>query len=176
MKTLALLLTFALAIAVTTLAVFAAEPAKSPDAVTNHPLEFIDTSFENASPVWYEFAPDGAVLVYLLYDHERSSPNRAAGHIHFQLHAKPGSRLTLEFRNLDNVWNGVSGSIARELKTVVISQDGREWQSVPLESVPENRVQLRVEMPGPRLYVPRVEPYRLSDLDNFLASIRTNRL
>ena len=151
-------------------------PAKSARADTNHPLEFIDTSFENASPVWYEIAPDGTVLVHLLYDHERSSPNRAAGHIHFQLHAKPGSKLTLEFRNLDNVWNGVSGSIARELKAVVVSQDGQQWRSVPLESQPENRVQLRVEMPGSRLYVARVEPYRLSDLDQFLAGIRTNRL
>ncbi len=173
MKTRAPLLTFALTAAG---AAFAAEPAKSPVAVTNHPLEFIDTSFENASPVWYEFAPDGTVLVHLLYDHERSSPNRAAGHIHFQLHAKPASRLTLEFTNLDNVWNGVSGSIARELKAVVISEDSREWKSVPLESLPENRVRLHVEMPGPRLYVARVEPYRLSDLDKFLAGIRTNRL
>src|SRR5688572_25746510 len=143
---------------------------------TNHPLEFIDTSFENASPVWYEFAADGTVLVHLLYDHERSSPNRAAGHIHFRLHAKPGAKLTLEFKNLDNVWNGVGGSVARELKTVVISEDGREWKSVPTESLPENRVRLHVTMPGPRLYVARVEPYRLSDLDRFLAAIRANRL
>jgi hypothetical protein len=35
-------------------------------------FQYIDTSFENASPVWYERAPDGAILVYLLYDHERS--------------------------------------------------------------------------------------------------------
>ncbi len=166
----------ALAVVVAALGTSAAEPVKSSVIPTNHPLEFIDTSFENASPVWYEFAPDGTVLVHLLYDHERSSPNRAAGHIHFQLHAKPGSRLTLEFRNLDNVWNGVSGSIARELKTVVISENGRAWKSVPLESLPENRVRLHVEMPGPRLYVARVEPYRLSDLDKFLAGIRTNPL
>lgn len=144
-------------------------------APANHPLEFIDTSFENASPVWYEFAEDGTVLVQLLYDHERSSPNRAAGHIHFQLHAKPGARLTLEFRNLDNVWNGVSGSVARELKTVVVSEDGRQWKPVPTESLPENRVRLHVAMPGPRLFVARVEPYRLSDLDRFLAAIRTKR-
>jgi hypothetical protein len=157
------------------LVAFAAEPANSFQA-TNHPLEFIDTSFENASPVWYDFAPDGSVLVHLLYDHERSSPNRAAGHIHLRLHARPGSKLTLEFRNLDNVWNGVSGSVARELKTVVISEDGRAWKSVPLESLPENRVLLHIEMPGPRLFVARVEPYRLSDLDRFLNDIRTNRL
>src|SRR5688572_1935021 len=56
-------------------------------------LEFIDTSFENASPVWYEQATDGTILVNLLYDHERASPNRAAGHIHFLVHAKLGSKL-----------------------------------------------------------------------------------
>src|SRR5439155_1541947 len=60
----------ALPVALTTLAAFGAEPAKSPVAITNHPLEFIDTSFENASPVWYEFAPDSPVLVHLLYDVE----------------------------------------------------------------------------------------------------------
>src|SRR5690349_3095695 len=48
-------------------------------------LEFIDTSFENASPLWYDFAPDGTINIHLLYDHERDSPNRAAGHFHFLL-------------------------------------------------------------------------------------------
>jgi hypothetical protein len=163
------LILFAIIVVMTHLA--AAQPVAAP---TNHPLEFIDTSFENASPVWYEFAADGTVLVHLLYDHERSSPNRAAGHVHLQLHAKPGAKLTLEFRNLDNVWNGVTGSVARELKTMVISTNGRDWKSVPLESIPTNRVQLHLEMPGPRLYVARLEPYRISDLDKFVAEIRTH--
>jgi hypothetical protein len=166
----------ALVFALASSAVFAAEPAKSPVITTNHPLEFIDSSFENASPVWYELAPDGTILVHLLYDHERESPNRAAGHIHFQVHAKTGSRLTIEFKNLDNVWNGTSGSVARELKAVVISENGWQWKPVPLESLPENRVRLHLEMPGPRLYVARVEPYRLSDLEKFLSAIRTNRM
>jgi len=138
-------------------------------------LEYIDTSFENASPLWYEFAPDGAINIYLLYDHERSSPNRAAGHFHFLLQARAGSELTLEFKNLDNVWNGQAGSVAKELKTAVISQDGRDWRAVPLESLPENRARLTLRMPGPRLYVARVEPYRLSDLDQLLASIGNDR-
>ena len=165
-----------LALATMALPAFAAEPARSPITITNHPLQFIDTSFENASPIWYELAPDGVVLIHLLYDHERSSPNRAAGHIHLQLQAKPESKLTLEFTNLDNVWNGVSGSIARELKTVVTSENGHDWKPVPLESLAANRVRLHIEMPGPSLYVARVEAYRLSDLDRFLASLRSNRL
>ena len=137
-------------------------------------LEFIDTGFENASPVWYDTGPDDVTRVYLMYDHERGSPNRAAGHFHFRLHAKAGSVQTLEFKNLDNVYNGRPGSVANELKTAVISQDGRDWRTIPLERLNGDRVRLTVTMPGPALYVARVEPYRLSDLENWLATIRPN--
>ncbi|WP_205679173.1 GDSL-type esterase/lipase family protein [Aquisphaera insulae] len=139
-------------------------------------LEYIDTAFENASPLWYEAAPDGTILVHLLYDHERSSPNRAAGHIHFRLVAKPGTALTLEFRNLDNVWNGKPASIADELGVVVLSPDGKAWTPAPLERLPGNRVRLAVTMPGPSLYLARAEPYRLSDLEAWLASIAKDPL
>ena len=139
-------------------------------------LEFIDTGFENASPLWYEAAPDGTILLYLMYDHERNSPNRAAGHFHFRIHAKAGSVLTLEFKNLDNVWNGRRASVADELKAAVVSSDGREWRPVALKRLAGDRVQLTVTMPGPELYVARAEPYRLSDLDAWLASIRPNPL
>ena len=154
------------------------EAADSPlaSAARDTGLEFIDTSFENASPLWYEFGADGTVMVNLLYDHERNSANRAAGHFHFLLHARPGSKLTLEFKNLDNVWNGTPGSVARELKTAVVSENGRDWKPLATESLPENRVRLTVEMPGPRLYVARIEPYRISDLERLLGTIRRNPL
>jgi hypothetical protein len=139
-------------------------------------LVFLDTSFENASPVWHETAADGTILVHLLYDHERSSPNRAAGHIHFRIEAVPGAKLMLEFTNLDNVWNGKPGSVADELRVVVVSENGRDWKPLPTQALPGNRVRLAVEMPGPRLYVARVEPYRLSDLDAWLATLRRNPL
>jgi len=138
-------------------------------------LEFIDTSIENGSPLWHERAADGSIQIQLLYDHERASPNRAAGHIHFLVHGRTGAKLTFEFRNLDNVWNGQPGSVARELKTIVISADGRDWKSVPTESLPGDRVRVAVEMPGPKLYVARLEPYRLSDLERLLESIRAHR-
>jgi hypothetical protein len=137
-------------------------------------LDFIDTSFENASPAWYDRAPDGTIQVHLLYDHERSSPNRAAGHIHLRLHGRTGSKLTLEFMNLDNVYNGKPGSVAGELKSVVISENGRDWTPMPTDSLPQNRVRLTVVMPGPVLYLARLEPYRLSDLDRLMASIRSH--
>jgi hypothetical protein len=139
-------------------------------------LEFIDTSFENASPLWYDVAPDGAIQLHLVYDHERASPNRAAGHVHFRIHARPGAKLTFEFKNIDNVWNGQPGSVAGELKTMMVSGDGRTWKSVPTDPLPGNRVRLSVTMPGATLFVARVEPYRLSDLDRLMAAIRGNPL
>jgi Zinc carboxypeptidase len=138
-------------------------------------LDFIDTTIENGSPMWYEIV-DNVIRLNLIYDHERSSPNRAAGHVHFVLHARPGASFTLEFRNLDNVWNGQPGSVAGELKTVAISDDGKAWTTLPTDSLPGNRVQLRVTMTGRRLYVARMEPYRLSDLDRLLETIRSHRL
>ena len=136
-------------------------------------FEGIDSSFENASPVTYEVV-DGVVRVNLEYDYERGSPNRAAGHIHFLVRAKPGSKLTFEFRNLENVWNGQPASVAAELKSVSLSEDGRTWRPVETQSLPGNRVQLHVEMQSARLYVARIEPYRVSDLDRLLQSIPAN--
>ena len=148
--------------------------AQTPPAPSSHPVEFVDTSFENASPLWYHFAEDGTVEINLLYDHERASLNRAAGHIHFRLQGRAGARVTLEFKNLDNVWNGKPGSVAGELKAVAISANGREWTPAPTEALPGNRIRLQVTMPGPELYVARVEPYRLSELDRLLGSIRAD--
>lgn len=140
------------------------------------PVKFIDTSFENASPLWYDFEDDGTVMIHLLYDAERDSPNRAAGHLHFRIQAEKGKKLTLEFKNLDNIWNGKSGSVAKEIKQVVISQDGNIWTPVRTESPGEGRVRVSLEMPGESLFVARCEPYRLSDLNRFLGEIKTNPL
>ena len=135
---------------------------------------YVAFGFENASPVWTDAAEDGATRVHLLYDHERDSTNRAAGHIHIRIEAAPGSRHTIEFANLDNIWNGRMRSIAPGLKTLVISPDGRDWQIVNTEILPTNRVRLTVDMPGPQLYVARIEPYRLSDLERLLARLRSD--
>ncbi len=151
---------------------FSADAAAAPAP----PLEFIDTSFENASPLWYEFAEDNTVILHLLYDQERNSPNRAAGHFHFRIQAEKGKKLTFEFKDLDNLWNGKPGSVAKEIKQVVVSQDGKTWTPVPTESPEENRVRVTIEMPGTSLFVARCEPYRVSDLNRFMSEIQTNPL
>lgn len=152
-------------------------PAVKP-AVLPGPVDFIDTSFENASPLWYEFAEDGTVMVNLNYDHQRSSLNRAAGHFHFRLQAPRGRRVTLELVNLKNVWNNTPGSVGKEIKQVVVSQDGRNWTPVPTEAPEDGRVRVTLEMPADAdsLYVARAEPYRLSDLNRLIDEIKSSPL
>ncbi len=139
-------------------------------------LEYIHIAFENASPLDWEIDADGVAHVRLLYDHERASPNRAAGHWHFQLHARPGDALTLVLENFDNIWNGRPGSPISDRTSCFLSPDGRAWSAVPAPKIAGNRLQVNLRMEGDTLYLSRLEPYRLSDLDRWLAEIHGHPL
>ena len=139
-------------------------------------LEFINTAFENASPLNWEVDADGTVHAYLLYDYERSSPNRAAGHWHFQVQAAKGADLKIVLHNFDNVWNGKKGSPVSDKTIAYLSHDGRKWTAIPTEKLEGNLIRFRVHMDADSLYVARLEPYRLSDLERLLADIRGNPL
>ena len=139
-------------------------------------LDFIDTSIENGSPLWYEIDTNGGVQIQLLYDHERSSPNRAAGHWHFLIHGRTGAKLTLTLNNLDNIWNGRPGNVAREQSMTMISTNGSDWEPIPIKQTPPGKLTMEIEMPGPQLYVARVEPYGLSNLANLIAKLKNDPL
>lgn len=154
-------------------------PAQAPpnqSKSASAPLAFINMGFENASPLQWETRPDGTVDVHLLYDYERSSPNRAAGHWHFQLQGKPGSNITLVLHNFDNVWNGKRGSPVSRKSICYTSPDGKQWKVVPTELLEGNCLRIRVHLDGTSLYLARLEPYRLADLDRLLDEIRAHSL
>jgi hypothetical protein len=154
----------------------AAASAAEPPAAEKPPLDFIRTGFENGSPVQWEVDADGVVNIQMLYDYERNSPNRAAGHWHFQLQGKPGADLTLVLHNFDNVYNGRPGAAVSKKSICYVSSDGRRWSVIPAEFLEGNRLRLRVHLDGPSLYLARLEPYRLSDLERLLVEIRGHKL
>jgi hypothetical protein len=94
-------------------------------------LEYIHTCFENGSPLDWEIDDEGVVHVRLIYDHERGAPNRAAGHWHFQLHARAGDSLTVVLENFDNIWNGRFGSPISDRTSCFVSADGCGWSAIP---------------------------------------------
>ena len=141
------------------------------DATTTSPLVFINTTFENASPLFWEINEQGQVEISLLYDHQRASRNRAAGHWHFRVEAPKGSQLTLILGNLDNIYNGRKGAVGKPGTMSFTSVDGRHWQPAEMTLLDDNRLQLELAMQADAMYVARLEPYRLSDLQRLLAEI-----
>ena len=97
-------------------------------APTNPDFHYIDAGIENGSPLHWDVQPDGSILISLQYDHERDSPNRAAGHWHFRLEGRPGATLTLVLQNFFNVWNGRPGLPVDAKTTCALSADGRVWR------------------------------------------------
>jgi hypothetical protein len=138
-------------------------------------LIFLDTSFENASPLYWEADANNLVNVYLIYDRERAAPNRANGHWFFQVQAKPGAELTFVLHNFDNVWNGQKGSPIDARTVCFLSPDGRSWQTIPTEKTADNLLRFQVRVDQGSLYLARLEPYRLSDLERLKRDIRGNR-
>jgi len=140
------------------------------------PLRYLNTGFENASPLDWEVADDGSVHVAMIYDHERESPNRAVLHWHFQVQGEPGDEIHLVFRNFDNIWNGRPGCPIQDETQCVVSEDGRTWRTVIGHKIEGNRLDLRLRLESDALYVARIEPYRISDLKRFLERIRGHEL
>jgi hypothetical protein len=154
----------------------AAEQSPAGEAVRASALHYISTAFENASPLWWEADADGTVQVHLIYDHERSSPNRANGHWFFRVEAEPGADLTLVLGPFANVWNGVLSKPTPEATISFVSDDGQSWRAIPAEPAEPFRLKLRLHMQGPALYVARLPPYRLSDLEKLKAEIASHPL
>ena len=151
--------------------------ASGADQVPVHPsLAFINTGFENASPLNWTVNEDRTIRIELIYDHERSSPNRANGHWHFQLQGKAGSNVTLLLENFENVWNGQVASPIRERSSCYVSDDGIVWKVIPAKRTEGNRLRVDVPMNHDTVYVARMEPYRLSDLERLLAEIEGHPL
>lgn len=139
-------------------------------------LDFVYTGFENASPANWEVDDDGIVHIKLLYDHERCSPNRAAGHWYVQLQGEAGTDLTIMLENFYNIWNGKEGSPISDRTNCFVSADGSSWSAIPAEKTSDNRLKFQVHLDTDSLYLARLEPYTLSDLSKLIADIREHHL
>jgi hypothetical protein len=136
------------------------------------PLMYINTHIENGSNLNWEMADDGIVNIYLAYDYERQSLNRAYDHWHFLLEASTGSELTLVFNNFKEVYNGKPVPFDTWIMDCVTSPDGETWKHVPVEWIEGSRMKVKILMESDSLYIARIEPYRLSDLENLLSDIK----
>jgi len=139
-------------------------------------LHFVNTVFENASPANWQIEDGTTAHVELIYDHERDAPNRAAGHWHLRLEGEPGTHATVILKNFDNIWNGKHGSPISKCDGCYASETGTEWTRIPARRTDKNQLEIPVRLETDTLYIARIEPYRIGDLDRLLDEIRDNPL
>jgi hypothetical protein len=149
------------------------QPQKSGTKINiETPLIYINTLFENASPLFWQVEPDSKITIDLIYDHQRNSLNRAVSHWYFQIFAKAGSDLTLVLQNFYNIWNEkMDLSDATDETICFISEDGKNWSDIPTTLLEGQRLELKIHMASDSLFVARLEPYRLSDLEYLKSEI-----
>jgi hypothetical protein len=149
--------------------------AQSGDSIKNN-LLYINTSFENASQLDWHTDTAGVTHIGLIYDHERASPNRANGHWHFQVQAKPGSDVTVELENFENIWNGRRAFPVTDSTNCLVSEDDYNWTLVPTELTKRNTLIIKLHLTSGKLFLASVEPYRISDLEKLLIKIKPDPL
>lgn len=137
-------------------------------------LLYLNTGFENASPLHWQTEAGNLVHVYLVYDQERSSPNQAMGHWFFQVQAKPNAEITFILHSFKEVWNGKEGWPLSERTLCFVSEDGKVWHTVPTERVRDNCLRFKVKEPAGSYYLARLEPYRLAELESLKQRLTGN--
>lgn len=134
-------------------------------------VTYINRHIENGSNLNWDLAEDGTVNIYLAYDYERESLNRAYDHWHFLLEAEAGSDITMVFHNFNEIYNGKHIQFYTWIVDCVISPDGKTWRHIPVEWLEGDRMKLSIQMETDSLYIARVEPYRLSNLQDLFSSL-----
>jgi hypothetical protein len=155
----------------------AGKPAPTPNVFKN-PGIFIDTYFENASPMRWDLRDGDVVEVEVIHDHERFKPNQQYNHWNFKIHAakeKIGSTITFKFARVENRWNGMPNPAFGKSKLVsAVSSNGKDWKTVPTENLNDEHfgLQLQVKLESECTQVSRLVPYTDSDLQQLIKKIR----
>ena len=149
----------------------ARNPFKNPDI-------FIDTYFENASPLRWDTRDNDVVELMTIHDHERFRPNQQFNHWNFKIRAtkqKIGSTITFKVAHIESRWNGrpTSAFLGHKLVTAV-SSDGKEWKTVPTEELKDDQfaLQFQIKLESECTQVSRLVPYTDSDLQQTIKRIR----
>ncbi len=150
---------------------------QSPDRLK---LKFVDYFFENGSPVNWKTEGDTLLRISLLPDHERESLNRQTDHWYFRLLADSGSRVRLIISKMQpDIYNGIPASdwwnYSHDI-SCYISYDRKSWIPVKTSRVPDHGLLIDILMERNYVYVARLPPYTISDLESLKARYAGNAL
>jgi hypothetical protein len=141
-------------------------------------VRFIDYYFENASPLSWKIQGDTIVKISLPADYERESLNRQTDHWYFKLEADSGTRVKLILsKMMADVYNGKLATNWWNFKDDIscyISYDNKIWEAIKTSRLPGMELKVDFIMKGESVYIARIPPYTISDLENLKKRITNN--
>lgn len=143
-------------------------------------IRFIDYFFENASPLSWKIQGDTIIKITLPADYERESLNRQTDHWHFRLEADNGTHVKLILsKMMADVYNGKEATNWWNFKNDIscyISYDQKTWEAIKTSGLPGMELLVEFVMKGESVYVARIPPYTISNLENLKKRIGNNKL
>ena len=109
---------------------------------------FIESTFENASPLdWHPLGPD-ALFLHMVVDRERFGRNAQITHLHFKVHVRQprGQTVLLHVGHSENCWNDrpQPAWVGDERIAYRYSlDDGVTWETAEAEILQESRYLIR---------------------------------
>ena len=143
-------------------------------------IKFIDYFFENASPLSWKIRGDTIIKISLPADYEREALNRQTDHWYFKLVADKGTHVKLILSKLmADIYNGRDATNWWNFKNDIscyISYDQKTWEAIKTTRLTGMELMVEFIMKGESVYVARMPPYTISDLENLKARIGNNKL
>jgi hypothetical protein len=143
-------------------------------------IRFIDYFFENASPLSWKIQGDTIIKVTLPPDYERESLNRQTDHWYFRLEADKGTRVKLILSKfMADVYNGREATNWWNFEKDIscyISYDRKTWEAISTERLPGMDLLVEFTMKSESVYIVRMPPYTISDLEDLKTRISNSRL
>jgi hypothetical protein len=139
---------------------------------------FIDTYYENASPLKWEQNEDGVIDIDMIHDHARFSPNQQFTHWNFKIEIPEehiGESVKLRVRPINCCWNGtVVPALGRPELVTAISYDGKNWENLQCE-IPENSelgMEFNIKLKSKTTQLARLVPFTDSMLQKTVEEIK----
>jgi hypothetical protein len=143
-------------------------------------IKFVDNFFENASPLSWKIVGDTIIKISLPADYERDSQNRQTDHWYFKIESFKGSRVKLVLsKMLPGVYNGKEVTNWWNFKNDIscyISYDQKSWESRSTSRMPGMELMIDFVMKEDSVYIVRMPPYTISDLENLKKKIAESKL
>ena len=143
-------------------------------------IKFIDNFFENASPLSWKIQGDTIVKIFLFPDYEYETLNRQTDHWYFKLVAGKGDQVKFILSKLmPNIRGGrVSTNWWNFDKDIscYISYDRKTWEAIKTSKLPGLELLVEFTMREKEVYIARMPPYTISDLEKLKTRISKNKL